>query len=322
MNKQPTSNNQPPTNTQNPTSNIDRLRVDGWLFVGRSMRRPGFTLIELLVAVSLMVILMGSVALIFFKSSETVSIQDARNRIYITARSGLDQLERDLAGCLSFSTGNQRLWIRDNAFPNSDPSPQRHYRTAADVISFRSTTLIGGSIRTAQIRYIIEPETDPATGTPKTTRRTNRTLYVLKREVTDLVTAAGADPVPNANALVPTAVPPATSTFSCAGKPLLDDLGAAIPPSELVQYVVSFNIEYLADNLQFSQIGTGAAEYFPPTDPLGWFSGAADRNDPQPAPSVFTGFRLPALRVTLRVIEDVEERQERVISREMKIPMG
>ena len=53
----------------------------------------GFTLLELIVAVGLMVILMSAVAYIFFTSTETVNINEARTRIYVSARTGLDMLE-------------------------------------------------------------------------------------------------------------------------------------------------------------------------------------------------------------------------------------
>jgi hypothetical protein len=82
-----------------------------------------------------------------------------------------------------------------------------------------------------------------------------------------------------------------------------------IQDQELCYYVVSFNLEFQANNRTFSQL---APSRFPHDDPLG--------NDLGPNDQPGTAYRVPAIRVTMRVVEDVGERQERTIQKVMWIP--
>jgi len=73
--------------------------------------------------------------------------------------------------------------------------------------------------------------------------------------------------------------------------------------------VVSFNLEYLANNRTFSQL---APSRFTHDDPLG--------NDLGPNDQAGSAYRVPAIRVTMRIVEDIGERQERTIQKVMWIP--
>ena len=72
-----------------------------------------------------------------------------------------------------------------------------------------------------------------------------------------------------------------------------DSDGQTIGDMELCPFVLSFNLEYLSDGVSFSQLGT----------------------------SWDTTLRVPAIRVTMVVIEGVEERNERIFQKVMTIPI-
>jgi hypothetical protein len=82
-----------------------------------------------------------------------------------------------------------------------------------------------------------------------------------------------------------------------------------VQDQELCYYVLSFNLEYLANNRAFSQL---APSPFPHDDPLG--------NDSGPNDTAGTAYRVPEIRATLRIVEDASERQERTIQKVMWIP--
>jgi len=102
------------------------------------------------------------------------------------------------------------------------------------------------------------------------------------------------------------------------GEPVFDQIPSVkdkqgnmvtVPDQELCYYVVSFNLEYLANNRAFSQL---APSPFPHEDPIG--------NGMGPNDSPGTAYRVPAVRVTMRIVEDIGERQERTIQKVMWIP--
>ena len=82
-----------------------------------------------------------------------------------------------------------------------------------------------------------------------------------------------------------------------------------VQDQELCYYVVSFNLEYLSSGRTFSQL---APSPFPHDDPIGNDLGMNDTPG--------SAYRVPAVRVTMRVVEDVGERQERTIQKVMWIP--
>jgi hypothetical protein len=214
---------------------------------------------------------------------------------------------------------------------------QRHYHLAADAMGFRGVTSVKGVNVTAEIVYRLVKDPDPFRG--KTVEKLvdgqlkdGRQLYVLRKEYKNLDGTPLKDP-----------------TIAGAGAP-------TIYPADLCYYVVSFNLEYLAslgtsdptNRLigQYSQIAPGASGMtngpFPgpgesalgdldPTkvlnagaiDPMGEDSGSADLND-QLLPSGRLGpkYFIPAIRATLRIVEDRTARQERVFVREIWLPTG
>lgn len=296
-----------------------------------------FTLVELLVAIGLMMILISSCVLIFSSSSTTVMIGEARIRIYNSARATVDQVTRDLSSMLPVDGGSQLLWMKDAASKNGSSAytdtsdAKRHYEYATDQIGFTAVTSVKGSYVAAIIVYRLVRDPDPDRG--KTVERyvngvamPARQLYILRKEYRDL-----------------------------NGGDLKDAAGVAVEPGDLCYYVISFNIEYLSANGSFSQIAPGdtakgmpdgpfpgpalSADFLDPAskltgvpvDPMGEIIGGDDLNDevpkdasgnPIPGKPLGPKFVVPAVRVTLRIVEDREARQERVITREVWLPAG
>ncbi|MBI2931043.1 MAG: prepilin-type N-terminal cleavage/methylation domain-containing protein [Planctomycetes bacterium] len=288
--------------------------------------RTGFTLMELLVSVVLMVILLSAVTLVFMRTTETVAMSQARTTVYTNARYAMDVMENDLLGCLPFTSGQQKFILQNGrTMPPSNPPAVGggfHVGQAADFIKFRATAPVGNRLQTAEISYHLIPGNralaipgptalpdalnlmplwppgDPDRG--QTVRTPSRPIYTLVRRVR-----------------VQNAQNPANWD-----QVAVDSFGNAIPDMEVCYFVVSFNIEYLANNMSFSQIDAGPAmpggSPCPPNDPLG---DGAGLNDGIGA-GAGVALRIPALRITLVIVEDVGARQERQIQKEIWIPMG
>jgi prepilin-type N-terminal cleavage/methylation domain-containing protein len=313
----------------------------------------GFTLIELLVAIALMVILVGSIVMIFNSSVQTVKISEARIRIQNSARAALDHLARDVSSMLPMEGGSQRFWMNDDGENSSITAPERHYVGARDSIGFRSVTHVNGILVPVRVMYRLVYDADPSRR--KSVEKVINSklvagsgLYVLRKEMLNL-----------------------------DGTVIKDTLGRDLQPIELCYYVTSFNLEYMA-SISNTQIGQQVAGSFSQIAPdarsslLGPFPGPRvtqlrpDNLDPIPGtvtlvnpmgepdaastmdkdlntrndvpppgvadPLVTPGSPAPtryypryivlAIRVTMRVVEDVEARQERVYSRVIWLPTG
>jgi prepilin-type N-terminal cleavage/methylation domain-containing protein len=295
-------------------------------------RARGFTLIELLIAVALMCILLAAVTMIFAGTTETVATQEARMTCYANARYALDIMENDLMGCYGVNSGQpikplpkegyqlpplptskggaQRFWMENGVLvnPGMNPSynlPGGHTDKAGDRICFRTTTGVGTSLQTVEVTYYLMPgnmaldqQGNPTNGdqSHKQTVRTQRGLYTLVRKI---MTHDPKDPDPTRYTLVPTVKDPATGSMIQA------------PAEELCHYVVGFNIEYFAQNQTYSQLDPSPC---PSSNPI------TDQVDSQGNP-MGPQYRIPSLRVTLDIVEDVGERQERIIQKVMAIPM-
>jgi type II secretory pathway pseudopilin PulG len=323
----------------------------------RRQDRQGFTLIELLISIALMMILIIAVTMIFVNTTETVAVQEARMTVYTNARYAMDIMENDLLGAYGLTepprpqnqqnqqyTGGatyipgdhipQAFWMDNGELPragtvadglgelptlNKGADPKAHYERAGDALGFRAVTTVGDTLQTCEVTYLLIPgdhvlETppvgsqspinrpmadigkmlQPGDASHTTTARTKRPLYTLVRRVRMQNTAIQ------------------------SGDPQFDQIPSVkdkqgnmitVQDQELCYYVVSFNLEYLANNRAFSQL---APSPFPHEDPIGNGSGPND--------SPGTAYRVPAIRVTMRVVEDVGERQERTIQKVMWIP--
>lgn len=255
--------------------------------------RPGFTLTELLISMVLILMILTAVLLIFKQSADTSSIGEARIKVYDQSRKALDRIQTDLLGAVGFETGNQ-WFVLENGFSTKGGAPPRygsrgnwedHVKRAADRMQFRTIAPAGDTTQFLEVTYELVPYSDPDR---KATSRTQRPLFVLMRRLRA------------ENPKVP-------GSFVQAR----DSTGLPLEDEELVHFVTSFNIEYLANNGNFSQLDPSPC---PPTDPLGNRSG---KNDTGP-----TAIRIPQLRITLTVVDDVGERQERTVSRVFWIPSG
>lgn len=320
----------------------------------------GFTLIELLISIALMMILVAAITMIFVSTTETVAVQEARMTVYTNARYALDVMENDLLGAFGLNqplppgkkpTGPggtsggvtylpgehipQAFWMDNGELPmggsglpdgagelpklNAGVDPKAHYERAGDAIGFRTVTTVADTIQTCEVTYILIPGDhvldSPAVGAScpinkpvgdigrylkagdsshTKTARSQRPLYTLVRR------CRMQNPAQTTGAPVFDLIPQ-----------VKDKLGnmVVVQDQELCYYVVSFNLEYLASNRSFSQLGPSP---FTHNDPLGDDSGAND----QPG----TAYRVPAVRVTIRIVEDIGERQERTIQKVMWLP--
>ena len=202
---------------------------------------------------------------------------------------------------------------------NSGTDPKAHYERAGDAMGFRTVTTVADTIQSCEVTYILIPGDhvldSPGVGVAcpinkpvgdigrylqsgdashTKTARTQRPLYTLVRR-TRMQNPAQTTGTPVFD-LIPQ---------------VKDKLGnlVVVQDQELCYYVVSFNLEYMASNRSFSQLGPSP---FTHIDPLGDDSGPND----QPG----TAYRVPAVRVTMRIVEDVGERQERTIQKVMWLP--
>jgi type II secretory pathway pseudopilin PulG len=160
-------------------------------------RRSGFTFVELLVAMTLMMILTGSVVFIFMQAQEIFLAVDARVQVYQYARYAFDQMERDLAnvvhsqdmeffndqtgaaaGAVGHFDPGEEIPIRgtDNrigdqlngdgiynrSFTLRQPEPyqdadQRLHRR--DSVYFKTVTVIDGKTQSALVEYaLVDPD--------------------------------------------------------------------------------------------------------------------------------------------------------------------
>ena len=222
----------------------------------------------------------------------------------------LDIIENDLLGTISFN-GGQRFAMENGKVTTPGGNPQYnvtgfHYSQAADKIVFRATTTIGNTVQTGEITYELIPA-NMALGTSgivmagdgsrDKTLKTLRPLYILVRRtrVANPTNPAVYDQFP------------------------VDSFGNPVNDTELCYYVTSFNLEYYSNNMTFSQLepsyfttaAAGSGSYDPLGNGLGQNDGVGG-----------TAIRVPYIRATIIIVDDIGERQERAVSKAMWIPMG
>ncbi len=288
-------------------------------------RVAGFTLLELLISIILMMILLGAVTLIFMRTTDTVTTTEARTAVYTNARFALEQMQADIYGCLPFSSGRQRF-ILDNGVagapgnvPSYNAGNNDHVGKAADRMIFRGTTTVADTLQTVEIEFSLIPASKYLSPPSGALPGTNHVDGDLTKKQTLGANNGTPRPLFTLVRRVRSENPNSPGTFDQAPK---DKSGAVVSDQELCHYVISFNIEYFASNGLFSNLqpsrcpSNAAWGANDGNDPLGNGQGA---NDGQPTG---TPYRIPMIRITLVIVEDPAERQERVIQKSMWIPMG
>ncbi len=261
----------------------------------------GFTLIELLVAVGLATILITTVVLIFYGSTDIFKTSEARMTVFGNARAALDIFARDLQSCLPLESGQQSFLITNAGGPGFTAAGlPAAGDMALDTIRFRAivpvnstapaTPLPATTLRTVEVFYQLVADNDPelltSTGAA-TTQRTARNIYNMQKQVFD---------------------------FAAAGSPEM-----TLERAALCHYVLSLNLEY------FGNVG-GQVRPFPPTAGPCWGGpggtpAPVGAGTPLSNPNLHP--RLPlGVRLTLRVVEGAGERQERMITRTVWIPLS
>lgn len=296
-------------------------------------RTSGFTLIELLVVIILMILIVGVVANVFITSKEIVAQNEARNTVYVNGGYAMDRMMNDLFGCLAYDSGSQRFVMHNRVVDGPADAGTNFYtvvagggaeevgghylqgagatyKAAADVLSFRAVTTAADVPGMYQITYYLKGDAEG--GARLKTARSDRPIYTLMRRIT---IAAGGEGV-TANWTAFPLVDPDNNSGTANS--------VAIQEEELCHYVLSFNVEYLASPNSGGQGGMNYSQLQPSpcpwSDPLG---NAAGINDLGGGPPGATGpYRVPAVRVTMVVVDDNGERSERMISHVFEIPMG
>ncbi len=317
---------------------------------GRMALRRGFTLVEVLVAVALMVLLVTVMVVLFNGSLGAMMETEARLDIQRSARAAMDHLRDDLSSVLPMDGGSQRFWMRDNAI---DPrtggvmalsDPDRHVTGACDAMGFNAVTSIGGTRLPARIIYRLVKDVDPArhNTVQKVVNgriRPGRPLYILRKELLDLDGRPLRDPT-SGRPVEPVDLCYYVMAFNLEYLHAVSD-DPASPLSRrndrFCQIAPDRNgsAEGPFPGPVTSQIGPDVLAPIParvrPVNPMGEADGASDgssaiRNDIRQTARSGARFRpaftVPAVRVTLRVVEDVEARQERVYTRVIRLPAG
>lgn len=303
-------------------------------------RIGGFTLIELLVATGLMVILVTAIAILFHHTTDVVKVNEARIHVFSNARAAIDWLQKDLAGCLPVSGGQQAFGLAQNFVPdNGGPAGTTNGETmthgnpgATDAVLFNATTMMAGSVQPVRILYCLRRDSDWSTSSGGTaglssTVRTDRPLYSLMRYVYPLTAVITGNSVPSPS---DPPHPPCSRTVShgVASTPCPNHLPRPCACDALCEYVLSFNIEVYSRSGSFAAPGGAeTARYWQLNQSGHPFRASAnissppyligDAHTPQP------GEGLPrALRITMRVCDGAAERTERLVSRVVWIPMS
>jgi hypothetical protein len=318
--------------------------------VNRYARRTGFTLVELLVAIGLMTFLITVMVVMLTKSMDTVKCCEARIKIQNMARASLDYFERDLSSMLAMGGGQQRFWMRDDGETSSLTAPERHTVGARDSIGFRTLMPIDDVLTPVQVLYRLVYDADGARRltVPKVVGSKmlpGRKLYVLRKELLDL----DGRPMMDASGKViqPIDLCYYVTSFNLEYMAQLDKTAPGNQYSGRFSQIAPSPPGFpnpLDGPFPGPQLSALAADNLrpviqPPVNPMGEPefpsrssgdknpSSANDVADPntlpgtQPTRSV-PKYIVPAVRVTLRVVEDVEARQERVFSRVMWLPGG
>ena len=265
---------------------------------GLAPRSPGggvVTLIELLISIVLVIILLGAITIMCIKTTDAFIVETPTTN-YAKARYSIDMLGNDLLGCLSFRASPidlQEFWM-ENGRTGSPGTPPRyktpgndHIGTAADRISFRALTSVADTMQTVQVTWELIPGNFivDADGNLVRGDSCGPRMTGTRRGLYSLVRRVRA------------ADPTDPTQYTAMAR---DSVGVDVPDSFMCDTVLSFNIEYLGEGQVWSQLEPS------PTD--------LDSNG--------GSFRVPGVRVTLVIVENTEERQERSFIKVLWIPVG
>lgn len=84
------------------------------------IRKKGFTLIELLIVSVILVIIMGSIAIIFFQATKSWTTTEAKLQIYQNARESLNRMSREIACVFQPSDANKQLQLTSDTYDSYD----------------------------------------------------------------------------------------------------------------------------------------------------------------------------------------------------------
>ncbi len=311
--------------------------------------RAAFTLIELLVAIGLMIILMGAVALIFFQSTDLFKTSEARMQIANNARTALDMLARDLAGSLPTDSNAQcfTMWNQPGApgggwqSTNGQDIQGAGSFGARDALQFWATTSFRGTVSGVHITYYAKESTDPEIMNQAGTAagvRTGRNLMVLRRiarrrnnaiwdtdeaDLCEYVLSFNVEPL-----LDPDDAGPEAPRFVNLDEPALGFRSAgSVPP-----FAPPGNPYNSAPLVWWSMLvhptDSNPSANVPPVSPGGSSVLSTTLHPLYPIGCVAPLRATPnnikppmAIRITMRIVEGGAEKQERLISRVIWIPI-
>ncbi|MBI3097464.1 MAG: type II secretion system protein [Planctomycetes bacterium] len=282
---------------------------------GKRRRQKAFTLIELIVAIGLMIILVGAVAMIFYRCVEVFKVAEARTIIYTNARAACDKIAQDLAGTLPITpnalTTAQLQHFRmgsgpppSDALVGRDSSWMPNYAPATDSLPltlgsdwmvFNTVTSFDGVVQVVRVSYFLTLDPDPA---KRTAARTTRPIYVLWRMVRKTTTGGG---------LTARTSPIEVPALMTTGSPPVPVPGL---PSDMCHYVAQFRLDWSPP--------AGAS----PAAPQSGYHAVETQSFESDAQSQATRYLPTSIRIRMRLIEDSQERQERLITRVIWLPMG
>jgi type II secretory pathway pseudopilin PulG len=206
-------------------------------------KNSGFTLVEILVVALLMIIIIGSVAVVFSQTSFVVTYSQTRLEIYTQAKYAIDRLEMDIKNIIPFTSGKQCFYIKNGVITLPGISPS-HWYGAADELTLVANTRVGTQVTVAKVRYYLKPDTSSITG---------KSIYLLIRQV--WIQDQDSNWVP------------------------ATDMGYDLFEEEICRAVISFNVEFYTNVALFSQSGN-SNQTFTEADPLGDDEGTNDTTQP------------------------------------------
>jgi hypothetical protein len=310
-----------------------------------------------MVAVGLATILVGTVVMIFQHSTTIFNISHSRVTVFGNARAAIDTFARDLYSIVPIDSLQQRfVMVSKGESEGSDRT-----KTALDHIQFRATIPVNydvsgqvtpDTVKTVHVLYSLRKDTDPELLLEEgqtLTKRTKRQIYVLQRRIYEISKLEQTNPAGVIKNV----------TEENGDEPQYADSEYKNERNDLCHYVLSLNFEYLhpdpdvdpnnekanlmkiwkvPDPLKGSNKDPLAKYLVPEVD--GNYGGGIGNlpityendfqwdpnnpnNEPEPPKDKRQLEKFPmAIRVSMRVVEGAGERQERLITRIIWLPLA